>query len=181
MSVGDLEIELARLRDPSEARRSGAERLSTEDALAYRNAGNLPDDHGRSLRLVLSGAPESFGARRLMFEPDFHRAPSWRRSGSKPVNVVPLPAPRVVGDLDDERAWWEQDDIAALEAEWQASGTIAGVAVPAEVRSFVLKTAASLQAAGIDVTVDAIVASIARWLSPDQVAGVEKELRTANP
>ena len=45
MSVADLELELARLRSPHEAFPSShAKRLSTDEALAYRSAGNLPDE-----------------------------------------------------------------------------------------------------------------------------------------
>lgn len=182
MSVSDLEIELARIRDPRAVRKpSRAVRLSTEEALAYRNAGNVPDEDGRSLRLVLRGPPESLATTRLRFEPDFHRAPAWRRTGSKPVNVVPLPEGREAAEPATEEAWWEHEDVAALEAEWRRSGTVAGVAVPAAYRSFVFKTAASLRSAGFEVTADSILASVARWLSPDQVAELENALREANP
>ena len=178
MSVADLEIELARIRHPgAENRTSRAQYLSTEEALAYRNAGNLPDEHGRSLRLVLRGAPESLGTTRLRFEPDFHRAPAWRRPGSKPVNVVPLTETRERSDDADEKAWWQHEDVVELEAEWNRSGTVVGIVVPAAYRSFVFKTAASLRSAGLEVTIDSLLASVARWLSPEQVAELERALR----
>ena len=178
MSVADLEIELARIRAPKAVHgTSRARRLSTEEALAYRDSGNVPDEHGRSLRLVLRGAPESLGTTRLRFEPDFHRAPAWRRPGSKPVNVVPLTEARGDSDEASDKAWWEHDDVAALEAEWTRSGTIAGIVVPAAYRSFVFKTAASLQSAGIEVTIDSVLASVGRWLSPEQVGELEEALR----
>ena len=181
MSVADLEIELRRIREPGRVNEpSRAERLSNEAALEYRNAGNLPDEHGRSLRLVLRGAPESLGTSRLRFEPDFHRAPSWRRPGSKPVNVVPLPDERPRTDAGTEKAWWEQDDVAGLEAEWNRSGEVAGIVVPGAYRSFVFKTVASLKSADLEVTVDAIVGSVARWLAPDQAAELDRALREAN-
>lgn len=181
MSVADLEIELRRIREPGRVTEpSRAERLSNEAALEYRNAGNLPDELGRSLRLVLRGAPESLGTSRLRFEPDFHRAPSWRRPGSKPVNVVPLPDERPRPDAATEKGWWEQDDVAGLEAEWNRSGEVAGIVVPGAYRSFVFKTVASLKSAGVEVSVDAIVGSVARWLAPDQVAELEGALREAN-
>ena len=178
MSVADLEIELARIRDPNAAHKtSRARRLSMEEALAYRNAGNIPDEHGRSLRLVLRGAPESLGTTRLRFEPDFHRAPAWRREGSKPVNIVPLTDSREESDEAGEKAWWQHGDVAELEAEWNRSGTVAGIVVPAAYRSFVFKTAASLRGAGLEVTIDSLLDSVARWLSPEQVAELEAALR----
>lgn len=182
MSVRDLEIELARLREPDAASiTSHAEPLSTEHALAYRDAGNLPDELDRSLRLVLSGPPETLAARRLLFEPDFHEEPRWRRPGSKPVNIVPLPEPRTRREPATASAWWEQDDVAPLEMEWRRSGTIEGISVPADYRSFVIKTAASLRKAGKEVTVDSILASVARWLAPDQVDELARALRAADP
>lgn len=175
MSVRDLEIELARHRDPArEEDVSNARRLTTDEALAYRSAGNLPDELDRTLRLVLIVDGEALSQKRLRFEPDFHAAPLWKRDGSRPVNVVPLisadaPPPKV------ETPWWEQPDVAPLEAEWQRTGGVGGVAIPAELRSFVLKTIASLRSAGVEVTRRSIVDSVSRWLSPAQVA----ELREA--
>lgn len=182
MSVADLEIELRRIREPDRVHESSrAQRLSNEEALEYRNAGNVPDEHGRSLRLVLRGVPESLGTTRLRFEPDFHRAPAWRRKGSKPVNVVPLTEDRPRSDAMTEKAWWEHQDVARLEAEWSRSGTVAGIAVPGDYRSFVFKTVASLTSAGVEVTVDTILGSVARWLAADQVAELGEALRRANP
>ena len=54
----------------------------------------MPDEDGRSLRIVLHVRDaldvRRLSERRLAFEPDFHEAPTWRREGSKPINVVPL-------------------------------------------------------------------------------------------
>lgn len=175
MSVRDLEIELVRHRDPDrDPGASGAERLTIEQGLAYRAAGNLPDEYDRTLRLVLFVDDQPISEKRLRYEPDFHSAPTWRREGSRPINVVPL---AVRGPLREKRdiPWWEQSDVAPLEAEWQRTGTVAGLAIPADMRSFVLKTIASLRAAGVEVTHRSILDSVSRWLSPSQVA----ELRAA--
>jgi hypothetical protein len=180
MSTADLERELARRRDP-DARMapSGAVRLSVEDALAYRNAGNLPDEYGRTLRLVLKVRDErdlaTLDAKRLLYEPDYHDAPEWRREGSKPVNVVPLRDPHV--GPAHEGPWWEQPGVAALEAEWREKGTVAGIPVSEAYRGFVHKTVVSLRAAGREVTPRSILDSLARWLPPDEVAKLEEELR----
>jgi len=175
MSVRDLEVELGRIRDQKRSEeRSNAVRLTQQEALAYRARGNLPDEHGRSLRLVLWVDDEPLGEKRLRFEPDLHAAPSWRREGSRPINVVPLglgTRPRPAAGLP----WWEQPDVAPLEAEWQRTGRVGEIAVPADLRSFVFKTIASLRAAGLDVTQQSILDSVSRWLSPAQVA----ELRAA--
>src|SRR5918997_3971129 len=94
MNLEELQQELRRLRAPTETPPSGALPLSPEEALARRDAGNPPDGSGRTLRLVLhvSDPPEpgALERKRLLFEPDYHRAPTWRRHGSMPVNVVPL-------------------------------------------------------------------------------------------
>jgi hypothetical protein len=180
MSVRDLEIELARHRGESRDS-SNAVALSTEDALAFRNAGNVPDELGRSLRLVLHVGDESAAAlheKRLAWEPDFHDAPSWRTGGSAPVNVVPL-------RTGAERAraggaWWDDPDIAALEKEWAETGAVDGVRVPGEYRSFVYKTVVSLRQAGRPVTVDSIVDSVARWLDAAQVGELRAALERAN-
>lgn len=179
MSAADLEIELKRWRNPGEAvPATGAEPLTTEAALAFRDAGNIPDDRGRSLRLVLhvnDAAELSYlQQKRLAFEPDFHDAPSWRREGSKPVNVVPLRRDDVRGG--GGRAWWEDPDVAALEKEWSATGTIAGMRVPAEVRSFVYKTVLSLRAAGREVTPASVADSIARWMLPEEAEQIRRAL-----
>ena len=150
--------------------------LTTQEALAYRDAGNLPDDQERSLRLVLSVASEeelhSLEARRLTFEPDYLNAPEWRREGSKPINVVPLRSLDVKGV---EQPWWEDPAVAPLEKEWQETGAIGGMSVPGEYRSFIFKTVIALRSAGREVTPEAVLDGVARWLSPSQV----DELRAA--
>lgn len=181
MSVADLETELARWRDPSAAvSPSHAVALSVDEALAYRNAGNVPDELGRTLRLVLFARdPDEVRAlsrKREHFEPDYHDAPAWRREGSAPVNVVPLRSPGVAGDASP---WWESRDVAELEAEWRATGRVAGLAVPAEVRGFVFKTVVALREAGRPVDVESITGSLARWLSPDQVRQITDAIRAA--
>jgi hypothetical protein len=95
MSVSELEQELARWREPgTEHGPSAARRLSPAEAMARRDAGNLPDEQGRRLRLVLhvEGGADSaaLDARRRHFEPDYHDPPTWRGHDSAPVNVVPL-------------------------------------------------------------------------------------------
>lgn len=183
MSTRDLEIELARSSGRDDPRASRAKRLTTEEALAYRDAGNLPDEQGRSLRLVLRIEDQSdllsLDAKRLAFEPDFHQAPTWRKEGSKPVNVVPLRAPEVAGPR--RSAWWRQSDLAELEAAWQTTGEVAGVKVPAAYRGFVYKTVLMLRAADAEVTVDAIVDSIARWVPARDVDEIRAALQEANP
>lgn len=180
MSSDDLERELKRWRDPAaDVPPSGAEPLTTEAALAYRDAGNIPDERGRSLRLVLhvdSAAELSYlQEKRVAFEPDFHDAPVWRREGSKPVNVVPLRKENVEGAGD--RPWWEDPDVAELEREWSATGTVAGMRVPAEYRSFVYKTVLSLRAANREVTADAVADSVARWMAPGEAEQIRHALK----
>jgi hypothetical protein len=181
MSTADLEKELARRRDPSaDVPPSNARPLSIDEAIAYRNAGNLPDELGRTLRLVLFARDldevRELGRKRARFEPDYHSAPAWRREGSAPVNVVPLRSPGVAGDPSP---WWESGDIADLEAEWEATGRVAGMAVPAQYRGFVFKTVASLREAGLEVSADSVADSISRWLSPEQAEEVRRALRRA--
>jgi hypothetical protein len=182
MSVADLEVELARWRG-SEAGPSNAQRLSIDEALAYRNAGNIPDAHERSLRLVLEIKDPSdlsrLDSKRLEFEPDYHEAPSWRRQGSLPVNVVPLRPPEVRGPASSP--WWEQPELARLEDEWTVHGTVEGLSVPAEYRSFVYKTVLALKAGGRDVTLGSLLDSLARWMSPEDLGRLETALRRANP
>ena len=180
MSTADLEIELKRWREPdADVGPSKAEPLSIEAALRYRNAGNFPDVDDRSLRLILHVADATelsyLQQKRLEFEPDFHDAPTWRREGSKPVNVVPLRSAEVAGG--GGRAWWDDPDVAALEDEWSRSGTVAGMRVPAEVRAFVYKTVLSLRAAGRPITPDSIADSIARWMSPDETESIRDSLK----
>ena len=181
MSAAELETELDSWRSPERALpASGAVPLTIEEALAYRDSGNVPDEHGRSLRLVLlvNDARELsyLQEKRARYEPDFHDAPSWRREGSKPVNVVPLRRQGVVGSAPDA-AWWDDPDIAALETEWSTSGRVAGLPVPADVRGFVYKTVLALRAAGKDVTPDSVADSIARWLPRDQAEHIREALR----
>ncbi len=183
MSVADLEVELARWRNPdATSAPTNTLALTTQQALAIRNEGNVPDHLGRSLRLVLFVDDQPLGVKRLRFEPDFHEAPTWRREGSKPVNVVPLTHPQGSSASGHAAAaWWEHPDVAALETSWRETGEVEGVVVPAPYRSFVLKTAASLRAAGAEVSVGSIVDSVARWLDPDQVAELREALKRVNP
>ncbi len=183
MSTTDLETELARWRSRGkDVPRSNARRLTVPEALAYRDAGNLPDELGRSLRLVLvvrdSEDLRSLGARRAVFEPDYHDAPAWRRPGSRPVNVVPLRTPGVAGDPSP---WWETADISDLEAEWARTGGVGGMRVPGEYRSFVFKTVIALREAGLPVDPDSVGDSIRRWLAPEQAEEIRAALRDANP
>ncbi len=182
MSVSDLERELERWRGEPAAP-SQAERVTVEQALAYRDSGNVPDERGRSLRLVLEVNDESdlgaLGVKRLAYEPDYHEAPRWRREGSVPVNVVPLRAQDVKGPAAS--SWWEQPDLARLESEWSATGTVAGLHVPAEYRSFVYKTVLGLRGAGREITVQTLLDSLARWMPADEMQPLERALRAANP
>ena len=181
MSVADLEKELARWRG-TKTGPSNAKRLSIADALAFRNAGNRPDEKGRTLRLVLeikdSSDLLSLDAKRLEFEPDYHDAPTWRGEGSVPVNVVPLRPPEVGGAATSN--WWDQPEIARLEKEWAAHGTVEGLNVPAEYRSFVYKTVLALKAGGRQITLQALLDSLARWMSPEDLDSLGSALRRAN-
>lgn len=180
MSAHDLEIELRRWREPdTEVGSSNAKPLGVDEALEYRNAGNMPDGLGRSLRLVLhvnDAAELSYlQQKRLEFEPDFHDAPTWRREGSKPVNVVPLRRADVKGA--GGRAWWDDPEVARLEEEWSRTGLVEGMRVPAEVRSFVYKTVLSLRSAGRDVNPETVADSIARWLSAEEAEQIRAALK----
>lgn len=181
MSVRDLEIELARRRGEDRPA-SNAKALPTEEALDFRTQGNLPDELGRTLRLVLRiDSPadlKSLDAKRLLYEPDFHRAPTWRREGSKPVNVVPLTAPDVASP--QPRSWWNDPEMAQLESEWRETGAIEGVRLPAEYRSFIYKTVALLRKTGTEISVRSISDSIARWLSPEEAARIRESLLSEN-
>lgn len=180
MSVPELEQELKRLNDP-EVAASDALRLSVEEAIAFRDAGNVPDDHGRSLRLVLHVRSaedlRSLSRRRLLYEPDFHEEPSWRREGSLPINVVPYRLGEV--EAAPSSPWWDEPEVRELETEWASTGTVAGIKVPADYRSFVYKTVLSLRAAGRDVSIETIHASVARWLSPEDAAQLRDALEEA--
>jgi hypothetical protein len=180
MSVRDLEIELSRWRGDAAGERSNALPLSIEEALAFRDAGNVPDELGRSLRLVLlpDGETGTLDEPRRRWEPDFHDAPDWRREGSVPVNVVPLrdrpPDPR------PEIAWWDDPEMARMEEEWQRSGAVAGLRIPGAYRGFVYKTIRSLRSDARAVTVDSVCNSIARWVTPSVAAEVRAALQAAN-
>jgi hypothetical protein len=182
MSMPTLERELKRWRSPGlELPPTDALRLTIPEALAYRNAGNLPDERGRSLRLVLrvSDAEElkSLPAKRLRYEPDYHDPPTWRRPGSAHVNVVPLRDPEVAGD---PRAWWEDPQLAALETEWNETGMVEGLRIPGEFRGFVYKTVLELRAGRRTVDPDTLADSLERWLPPEAAEQIREALREAN-
>lgn len=181
MSVADLERELRRWRTGSGPAGEHVERLSTDDALALRNAGNVPDELGRSLRIVLHVLTEedlrSLDAKRARFEPDYLDAPTWRRAGSVPVNVVPLRLESVAGHPGP---WWEDERIAPLEGEWRRTGRVRGIKVPAEARGFVWKAILALEESGRAVNVENVLGAVARWLDPDQVATL-RSLLTPEP
>lgn len=183
MGTGDLERELKAWREPHrDVPASEAIALTIEQALSIRAAGNLPDEKGRTLRLLLRVdrlEPGAVERERLRFEPDFHDAPTWRVAGSKPINVVPLVAPgseRPEG-LD---AWWDDPTMDEMERGWSRTGAVEGLVVPAEWRGFVFKTVASLRTAGRPVTVDSVVGSVSRWLGDPDVRALERALRDAN-
>ncbi len=182
MSTRDLERELARWRKPgADLPPSKARRLSVPVALAYRDAGNFPDEDGRTLRLVLlvDGPKKlsSLSQRRLLYEPDYHEAPNWRRAGSAHVNVVPLRTSEVAGD---PKPWWEDPQLAALEEEWHANGTVEGLRVPGPYRGFVYKTVIALKATNIPITADAVADSIARWVPSEEAARIRAALLEAD-
>lgn len=183
MSTADLERELARHRSPGDdLPPSNARPLGIEEALAYRNAGNLPDELDRTLRLVLvigdASELERLDEKRRRYEPDYLDRPLWRRAGSKPVNVVPLRAQAVVAV--EAGPWWEDERMADLEAEWSRAGTAGGVRVPGEFRGFVFKTVAALSAAGRPVTVESIAGAISRWVPKEDADTIAAALRAAN-
>jgi hypothetical protein len=161
---------------------SDAVHLTIEEALAYRDAGNVPDELGRTLRLLLLARDRdevrNLSTKRLRFEPDYHGAPDWRREDSKPVTVVPL---REEMEPSSGGPWWEEADLAALESEWRTDGSIDGLRIPADLRGFVYKTILSLRAARRDVTVQTVSNSLARWLSPAEAARIRFALEQANP
>jgi hypothetical protein len=166
MSTEELERTLRAWREGDAGLSAGGFALSITEALAIRSAGNIPDEQGRTLRLVLlvedNSDPESLSSKRLTYEPDFHSAPSWRRPGSRPVNVVPLrPSPV---SAQPAKPWWEDPSMKDLEEEWQRTGAISGVLVPASYRGFVYKTVVALREAGAEITADSIADSISRWM-----------------
>ena len=183
MSTQDLERELARWRAPeTDVGESNARRVSIEEALAFRDAGNLPDEFDRTLRLVLrvddTQDLERLAARRLKFEPDYQDAPTWRREGSRPINVVPLRRPGVAPVSSEP--WWENAELAALEREFVEEGTAGGVRVPGEYRGFIFKTIVELRSQGREVTPETIADSIARWLPQEAAARIARELNALN-
>jgi hypothetical protein len=184
MSTRDLERELARRRSPeTNAEPSNASRLTVAQALEFRDAGNVPDEFDRTLRLVLRiDDPQDLASleeRRLEFEPDYQDAPSWRRAGSRPINVVPLRRPGI--EPVTEGAWWENPELAELEREFAQRGSAEGVRVPGEYRGFIFKTVLSLRSQGREVNPTTIADSIARWLSPEDAARIARELNELNP
>jgi hypothetical protein len=183
MSTADLERELKRWRSPDqEGRPSRARRLTNQEALAYRNAGNLPDELDRSLRLVLvvndTRDLASLDARRLEFERDYHDAPTWRREGSRPVNVVVLRSPGV--EPVTEGSWRDDPQLEALEREFTERGTAGGVRIPGEYRGFIFKTVLALRSQGREITPRAISDSVARWLPKEDAARIEAAIAEAN-
>ena len=183
MSTADLERELARWRTPDEAvEPSNAVRLDNEEAMAFRNAGNIPDELDRTLRLVLlvedTHGLAGLAERRLRFEPDYQEAPTWRREGSRPVNVVPLRRPGV--PPSSEGAWWDDAELAEMENEFAEHGSVAGVRVPGEYRGFIFKTVLALRSQGREITPTAISNSIARWLPEEVSASIARELIELN-
>ena len=94
------------------------------------------------------------------------------------MNVVPLRPPELTGEAASN--WWDQPDLARLEKEWTAHGTVEGLSVPAEYRSFVYKTVLALKAGGREVTLRTLLDSLARWMSPDDLDSLESALRRAN-
>jgi hypothetical protein len=177
MSTADLEEMLGAWRAGRESLPESARRLTQEAAMAYRRAGNLPDEQDRSLRLLLRVETEtdlkSLDAKRLVFEPDYLDAPSWRRAGSRPVNVVPLRSAHVRGA---PQPWFEEPALAELEGEWRATGTVGGVFVPGEYRSFVFKTVLALRSAGREVTAKTIADGITRWLPEEEAHRIREAL-----
>ena len=177
MSTGELERALQAWRNGDSDHIEGLA-LSIEAALDIRNAGNVPDDQGRSLRLVLvvenGSDPEHLSFKRLRFEPDVHSAPSWRRPGSRPVNVVPLK--RSQDSAKPAKPWWEDPAMKDLEEEWQRTGAVSGVRVPASYRGFVYKTVVALKIAGAEITAAAIADSISRWVPPAEAERIRAAL-----
>ena len=183
MSTQDLERELARWRAPeSDVGESNALGVTIQEALKFRNAGNLPDEFDRTLRLVLrvddTEDLERLAERRLEFEPDYQDAPTWRREGSRPINVVPLRRPGVAPV--STAPWWEDAELAELEREFVEGNTAGGVRVPGEYRGFIFKTIVALRSQGREVTPQTIADSIARWLPEESAARIARELNELN-
>ena len=178
MSTGELERTLRAWREGDAELADGGVALSIEEALEIRNAGNMPDEQGRTLRLILlvedNSDLESLSSKRLTYEPDFHSAPSWRRPGSRPVNLVPLR--RSLVSAQPAKPWWEDPSMKDLEEEWQRTGAISGVRVPASYRGFVYKTVVALREAGAEITADSIADSISRWVPPAEAERIRAAL-----
>jgi hypothetical protein len=179
MSDRDVEVELARLRGDQRPP-SNAIRLSVEDALRFRSEGNIPDEMERCLRLVLSDAEKPFERRRLDFEPDLHSAPTWRREGSRPVTLIPLPSDVGKDPRPDDWRWSDDPAMRALEEEWSLSGRVGGLVIPAEFRGFLFKTIAALRGEGRELSIDSVCSSLARWLSPSEVERIRSALLVAS-
>ena len=174
--LSDLEVEQVLLAikagDEPDIESQG---LDQDAALAFRDRGNVPDEADRVLRLFLRFEGESDHSverKRIRFEPDFHSAPNWRRPGSRPVNVIPLG----LSQPSDAKPWWEDAAMAELEEEWSRSGTVSGVTVPAEYRSFVYKTVVALRASNHVVSASSIADSAARWLPAEQAEALRRAL-----
>ena len=93
MNVPELERALRWMRETeSEGESFAGIRLSIDQALEFRNAGNVPDENGRSLRLVLhvDAEPEGLARKRPSSSPTITRPPHGGERDPKPVNVVPL-------------------------------------------------------------------------------------------
>lgn len=178
MSTSELERALAAWRAGTRDAEFGVS-LSIDAAIARRDEGNVPDHEDRSLRLVLFVDDEPLERKRLRWEPDYHDAPDWRREGSRPVNVVPLRS--ADSPQGDGRPWWEMPRVKELEERWRRDGSVAGIEVPAEYRSFVFKTVIALQDAGREVTPDSIGDSIARWLPVEDAVRIRASLRERGP
>jgi hypothetical protein len=182
MTTAELETELARHRG-EDLPASGALPLSIDQALSYRDDGNLPDERGRTLRLVLHvddrADLRALDAKRLVYEPDYHESPGWRRPGSVPVNLVPLQSRQLEPAPADP--WWDDPELAGLEAEWAHRGTVAGVRVPGPYRGLVYKTVISLRSAGMAVTAETVAGSIARWLPEHEADRLRRTLEAHNP
>jgi hypothetical protein len=181
MNTVELEQELARHRGETVSP-STAIRLTVDQALDYRDRGNLPDHEGRTLRLVLHVDSRAdllaIDAKRLTFEPDYHDPPNWRREGSAPVNVVPLRTREL--QPTEEGAWWEEPGLADLENEWRQTGRVAGLKVPGSYRGFVYKTVLALRRAGLPITADTVAGSVARWLPENDAAALRHLLTELN-
>jgi hypothetical protein len=181
MNISEVETELSRHQEKSDDA-SGVVPLTIEEAISYRNQGNLPDQHGRTLRLVLHindrADLQQLDAKRLLFEPDHHELPKWRRPGSVPINVIPLHT-RPLEPAED-RPWWRDPELGALEDEWKQKGTVSGLRIPEIYRGFIYKTIVNLRAANIRITPESVANSIARWLPERDAQTIKSSLQELN-